>query len=334
MLPGISASHGAVSSGACCVLAARGGMITGYPADEPTDRSCDHRPRANFILRLRLTRVPPDSRGGTCPWHFPAAKLVLPEKKHSSFIKFLTPTITCGPDPWRSRPASSCNIPSHPPFSIPRCVPTRLGTSRRRPAAFGFTGHRPPATLPSRSAIARARLSPRLLLRTLALFPPLRPGRFWLKFLRFHGLLRFQIGFVWRFLRRRHVVREALPGAIALSRLACRVRTFVGQDSILVVRRVINDTSGIVSHDRTEHSLCHRLAVLPFIAATRLHLALLIPHLQFAPRHLGLALRCLAFVICHLPSVVRHPTSVIRLFYFSIPHPKIRNPQFPKLFQR
>src|SRR5271166_6832325 len=72
-----------------------------------------------------------------------------------------------------------------------------------------FTGHRAPATLPSRSAIARARLSPRLLLRTLALFPPLRPGRFWLKFLRFHGLLRFQIGFVWRFLRRRHVVREA-----------------------------------------------------------------------------------------------------------------------------
>ena len=45
------------------------------------------------------------------------------------------------------------------------------------------------------------------------------------------ALLRFQIGFVWRFLGRRHVVREALPDAIALSRLACRVRTFVGQDS-------------------------------------------------------------------------------------------------------
>src|SRR5208337_4028156 len=104
------------------------GYLTGYPADEATDRSCDHRPRARFILRLRLTRVPPDSRGGTCPWWFPAAKLVLPEKEHSSIIKFLTPTITCGPDPWRSRPASSCNIPSHPPFSIPRCVPTRLGT--------------------------------------------------------------------------------------------------------------------------------------------------------------------------------------------------------------
>ncbi len=201
-------------------------------------------------------------------------------------------------------------------------------------ARFGFTVHRPPATLPSRSAIARPRLSARLPLGTLALFPPPRPGRFWFKLLRFQALLRFQIGFVWRFLGRRHVVREALPDAIALCRLACLVRTFVGQDSILVVRRVINDTSGIVSHDRTEDSLCHRLAFLPFIAATRLHLALLIPHLQFAPRHLGLALRYLAFVICHLPSVVRHPTSVIRLFCFSIPHPKIRNPQFPKLFQR
>src|SRR5271157_6076108 len=128
MLPGISASHGAVSSGACCVLAARGGMITGYPADEATDRSCDHRPRARFILRLRLTRVPPDFRGGTCPWRFPAAKLVLPEQEHSSIIKFLTPTITCGPDPWRSRPASSCNIPPRPAFSIPRCAPTCLDT--------------------------------------------------------------------------------------------------------------------------------------------------------------------------------------------------------------
>jgi hypothetical protein len=47
------------------------------------------------------------------------------------------------------------------------------------------------------------------------------------------------------------------------------VRTFVRQDSILVVRRIINDTIGIVSHDRTGASLCHRLAVLPFIAPTR-----------------------------------------------------------------
>ena len=199
MLPGISASHGAVSSGACCVLAARGGMTTGYPADEATERSCGHRPRARFILRLRLTRVPPDSRGGTCPWRFPAAKLVLPEKKHSSIIKFLTPTITCGPDPWRSQPASSCNIPS-PPVLDPPVRPHSPRNSWRRPAAFGLTGHRPPATLPSRSVIARARLSPRLLLGTLALFPPLRPGRFWLKFLRFQALLQFQIGFVWRFL--------------------------------------------------------------------------------------------------------------------------------------
>ena len=61
--------------------------VTGYPADEATDRSCDHRPRARFILRLRLTRVPSDSRGGTYPWWFPAAKLVLPEKEHSSILQ-------------------------------------------------------------------------------------------------------------------------------------------------------------------------------------------------------------------------------------------------------
>jgi hypothetical protein len=103
-------------------------------------------------------------------------------------------------------------------------------------------------------------------------------------------------------LRRRHVVREALPDAIALSRLACRVRTFVGQGSNLVIRRILSDTLRIVSHDRTGASLCHWLAALPFIAATRLHLALLIPHLRFAPRHLEIALRHLAFVICHLSS--------------------------------
>ena len=101
---------------------------------------------------------------------------------------------------------------------------------------------------------------------------------------------------------RRHVVREALPDAIALCRLACRVRTFVGQDSVLVIRRILSDTLRIVSHDRTGASLCHWLAALPFIAATRLHLALLIPHLRFAPRHLEIALRHLAFVICHLSS--------------------------------
>ena len=111
---------------------------------------------------------------------------------------------------------------------------------------------------------------------------------------------------------RRHVVREALPDAIALSRLACRVRTFVEQDSDLVIRRIINDTSGIVSHDRTGACLCHRLAALSLIAATRLHLVLLIPHLQFAPRHQEFAFRHLAFVMCHLPFVICHPASAIR----------------------
>src|SRR5271157_2189860 len=142
------------------------------------------------------------------------------------------------------------------------------------------------------------------------------------------------------FLGRRHVVREALPDAIALSRLACRVRTFVGQDSILVVRRILNDTLRIVSHDRTGASLCHRLAALPFIAATRL-LALLIPHLQFALRHLELtlrhlelALRHLAFVICHLPSVIRHLTLAIRLFAFPIPRSEFLLPHFSKGFER
>src|SRR5271166_5756323 len=110
---------------------------------------------------------------------------------------------------------------------------TKWGKPRhtKQLAALGFPGHRPPAALPSRSAIARPRLSARLPLGTLALFPPLRPGRFWLKLLRFQALLRFQIGFVWRFLWRRPVVREALPDAIALSRLACRVRT--------VIRRIL-----------------------------------------------------------------------------------------------
>ena len=140
--------------------------------------------------------------------------------------------------------------------------------------------------------------------------------------------------FVWRFLGRRPVVREALPDVIALSQLACRVRTFVGQDSVLVIRRILSDMLRIVSHDRTGAALCHWLGALPFIAATRLHLALLIPHLQFEPRHLEIALRHLASVIRHLPSVIRHPAFAIRLFCFPILHSKIRNPQFPKLFQR
>src|SRR5271157_794214 len=112
---------------------------------------------------------------------------------------------------------------------------------------------------------------------------------------------------------------EALPDAIALSRLACRVRTFVGQDSNRVIRRILSDTLRIVSHDRTGASLCHRLAALPLIAATRLHLALLIPHLQFAARHLELTLRHLALtfrhlasVLCHLPFVGWHLAFVVR----------------------
>ena len=159
--------------------------------------------------------------------------------------------------------------------------------------------------------------------------------------MRFHDLLRFQIGFVWRFLWRRHVVRETLPDAIALSRLACRVRTFVGQDSNLVIRRILIVTLRIVSHDRTGASLCHRLAALPVIAATRLHLAPLIPHLQFAPRHLELALRHLAFVMCHLtfvirhlPSFIRHLTFAIRLFAFPIPRSEFLLPHFSKGFER
>src|SRR5271157_4207982 len=120
---------------------------------------------------------------------------------------------------------------------------------------------------------------------------------------------------------------EALPDAIALSRLACRVRTFVGQDSNRVIRRILSDTLRIVSHDRTGASLCHRLAALPLIAATRLHLALLIPHLQFAARHLELTLRRLeltlrhlAFVICHLPFVICHLPFVICYLAFAICH--------------
>ena len=136
------------------------------------------------------------------------------------------------------------------------------------------------------------------------------------------------------FLGRRHVIRGALPDAIALSRLACRVRTFVGQGSNLVIRPILSATLRIVSHDRTGASLCHWLAALPFIAATRLHLALLIPHLRFAPRHLEIALRHLAFVICHLPSVIRHLTFAIRLFAFPIPRSEFLLPHFPKGFQR
>jgi len=155
-------------------------------------------------------------------------------------------------------------------------------------------------------------------------------------------LLRFQIGFVWRFLGRRHVVREALPDAIALSRLACRVRIFVGQDSILVVRRIINDTIGIVSHDRTGASLCHQLAALPFIAATRLHLALLIPHFSSPPATWSSpsaawsspsAIWHSSFAICHSSSAIWHLPSGICHPPFLLPHSAFRIPHSAQRFQ-
>ena len=122
------------------------------------------------------------------------------------------------------------------------------------------------------------------------------------------------MGFVGRFLRRLHTARQALPDASALARSVCRVRFLVGQDSILVVLRIINDTIGIVSHDPTLAQLWRRLAALAFHAATRVHRGLLIRH----P----------AFVICHLPSVIRHLPSVIRHLSFPIPRSEFRIPHF------
>jgi len=87
---------------------------------------------------------------------------------------------------------------------------------------------------------------------------------------------------------------EALPGALAPGRLVCRVRTFVGQDSNLVVRHIIYDTIGIVSHLQTGASLCRRLFVLPFVIGN------------------------LAFVIC----------------LFFIPYSEILLPHFPQCLQR
>ena len=67
------------------------------------------------------------------------------------------------------------------------------------------------------------------------------------------------------------------------------------------------------SHDRTLAPPRRHLAALPVTTPTRSHLA---------------------SGIRHLPSVIRHPAFAIRLFCFPILHSKIRNPQFPKLFQR
>ena len=193
--------------------------------------------------------MPPDSRGGTCPWRFPAAKLVLPEKEHSSILHAGSELLACRPsgqEPGHKPEAqakgvrkcislnalrlrfrlvasdfpgivcildgdrSGCRISSSG-FTAANWAAHCKSSFVRSGAAFGqigqghpmratlhlpvarrikavrttewanprrFTGHRPPATLPSRSAIARPRLSPRLPLGTLALFPPLRPGRF------------------------------------------------------------------------------------------------------------------------------------------------------------
>src|SRR5208282_1414684 len=106
----------------------------------------------------------------------------------------------------------------------------------------------------------------------------------------------FQIGFVLRLLWHRLVARQAMPDAIALARSVCRVRSLVGQDSNLVVRRIINDTIGIVSHDPTLAHLWRRLAALAVTTPTRPHLA----------------------------SVIRHPASVIRHLSFSIPRSEFR----------
>jgi len=46
-------------------------------------------------------------------------------------IKFLNAAITCGPDPLRTRLASSFNVPSRrpcSPFSIPQCARTASST--------------------------------------------------------------------------------------------------------------------------------------------------------------------------------------------------------------
>ena len=85
-------------------------------------------PFVMIFLAWVITRVPPDSRGGTCPWRFPAATLVLPEKEHSSIIKFLTPTITRGPDPWRIRPGFPATSRPAPRSRSPGAPPPHLGS--------------------------------------------------------------------------------------------------------------------------------------------------------------------------------------------------------------
>jgi len=76
--------------------------------------------------------------------------------------------------------------------------------------------------------------------------------------MRFQVLRRFQIGFVWRFLWHLHAAREALPDAVALARGRSTASVPpVGQDSNLVVRRILNDTMEILFHDPPQSQLAH-----------------------------------------------------------------------------
>gem|GEM_PF-1353500 len=51
-------------------------------------------------------------------WRFAAAKLASPEKESSSLIEFQSTAITRGPDPLRTQPASSYNVPSRRPLRL------------------------------------------------------------------------------------------------------------------------------------------------------------------------------------------------------------------------
>ena len=81
-----------------------------------------------MILRLRLTRVPPDSRGGTCPWAVPRRQARIAREGALVDHQVPHPDHHLRPRPLAHPARFSCNIPSRPPFSIPRCVPPHLGT--------------------------------------------------------------------------------------------------------------------------------------------------------------------------------------------------------------
>ncbi len=107
---------------------------------------------------------------------------------------------------------------------------------------------------------------------------------------------------------------QARPDAIPLARSVCRVRFLVGQDSNLIVRRIINDTIGIVSHDPALAHLWPRLAALAVTTPTR-------PHLASVIRHLPSVIRDPAYVIRHLSSAIRHVSSAIRHMACGMCHP-------------